>query len=142
MPAVVRPSDWNLVTASSRSWDRQEWLQFLVKLGALKGFHPDRGAWHGSGEALGKTPVSLLEKVGGGGGVRRRFDGTRLGGWGWRSSSTGGAHGGGGGNSAGPRTPTTPAPPPPPPLGAFGQQLVANSVALRRPWAPKAPDAP
>ena len=32
-------------------------------------------------------------------------------------------------------------PPPPPPLGAFGQQLVAKGVALRRPWAPKAPDA-
>ena len=49
---------------------------------------------------------------------------------------------GGGGDSAGPGTPTTPAPPPPPPpLGAFGQQLVAKGVALRRPWAPKAPDA-
>ena len=48
----------------------------------------------------------------------------------------------GGGDSAGPRTPTTPAPPPPPPLGAFGQQLVAKGVAPRRPWAPKAPDAP
>ena len=48
---------------------------------------------------------------------------------------------GGGGDSAGPRTPTTPAPPPPP-LGAFGQQLVAKGVALRRPWAPKAPDDP
>ena len=46
--------------------------------------------------------------------------------------------GGGGGDSAGPGTPTTPAPPPP---GAFGQQLVAKGVALRRPWAPKAPDA-
>ena len=31
--------------------------------------------------------------------------------------------------------------PPPPPLGVFGQQLVAKGVALRRPWAPKAPDA-
>ena len=31
--------------------------------------------------------------------------------------------------------------PPPPPPGAFGQQLVAKGVALRRPWAPKAPDA-
>ena len=31
---------------------------------------------------------------------------------------------------------------PPPPLGAFGQQLVAKGVALRPPWAPKAPDAP
>ena len=30
----------------------------------------------------------------------------------------------------------------PPPLGAFGQQLVAKGAALRRPWAPKAPDAP
>ena len=28
-----------------------------------------------------------------------------------------------------------------PPPGAFGQQLVAKGVALRRPWAPKAPDA-
>ena len=55
-----------------------------------------------------------------------------------------GKAGGGGGDSAGPGTPTTPAPPPPrppPPLGAFGQQLVAKGVALRRPWAPKAPDA-
>ena len=34
-----------------------------------------------------------------------------------------------------------PLPPPPPPLGAFGQQLVAKGVALRRPWALKAPDA-
>ena len=34
-----------------------------------------------------------------------------------------------------------PLPPPPPPLGAFGQQLVAKGVALRPPWAPKAPDA-
>ena len=48
----------------------------------------------------------------------------------------------GGGDSAGPRTPTTPPPAPPPPPGAFGQQLVAKGVALRRPWAPKAPDAP
>ena len=46
--------------------------------------------------------------------------------------------GGGGGDSAGPGTPTTP---PPPPKGAFGQQLVAKGVSLRRPWAPKAPDA-
>ena len=44
----------------------------------------------------------------------------------------------GGGDSAAPRTPTTP----PPPLGASGQQLVAKGVALRHPWAPKAPDAP
>ena len=34
-----------------------------------------------------------------------------------------------------------PCPPPPPPLGAFGQQLVAKGVTLRRPWVPKAPDA-
>ena len=40
----------------------QEWLQFLAKLRALKGFHPDRGAWHESREALGKTLVSLLER--------------------------------------------------------------------------------
>ena len=46
--------------------------------------------------------------------------------------------GGGGGDSAAPRTPTTP----PPPLGASSQQLVAKGVALRRPWAPKAPDTP
>ena len=32
---------------------------------ALNGFHPDRGAWHGSDEALGKTLVRLLEKGGG-----------------------------------------------------------------------------
>ena len=38
--------------------------------------------------------------------------------------------------------PLPPPPPPPPPPGAFGQQLVAKGVALRRPWAPKAPDAP
>ena len=42
-------------------WVR-EWLQFLAKLRALKGFHPDRGAWHESREALGKTLVSLLER--------------------------------------------------------------------------------
>ena len=47
----------------------------------------------------------------------------------------------GGGDSAGPGTPTTPAPPPPSPPGAFGQQLVAKGVALKPPWAPKAPDA-
>ena len=45
-------------------WGR-EWLRFLVKNRALKGFHPDKGAWHGSGEALGKTLVSLLERGGG-----------------------------------------------------------------------------
>ena len=43
-----------------------------------------------------------------------------------------------GGDSAAPRTPTTP----PPPLGASDQQLVAKGVTLRRPRAPKAPDAP
>ena len=47
-------------------WGR-EWLQFLVKHRALKGFHLDRGAWHESGEALGKTLVSLLERGGWGG---------------------------------------------------------------------------
>ena len=31
---------------------------------------------------------------------------------------------------------------PPPPLGTFGQQLVAKGVVPRRPWAPKAPNAP
>ena len=41
----------------------RESLQFLVKLRALKGFHPERAAWHGSGEALGKTLVSLLERA-------------------------------------------------------------------------------
>ena len=46
-------------------WGR-EWLQFLVRLRALKGFHPDKGAWHGSGEALVKTLVRLLEHGGGG----------------------------------------------------------------------------
>ena len=35
-----------------------------------------------------------------------------------------------------------PLPPPPPPLGASDQQLVAKGVALRTPWAPKAPNAP
>ena len=56
-------------TKSRRGVQRQEvgpwvreWLQFLAKLRALKGFHPDRGAWHGSREALGKTLVSLLER--------------------------------------------------------------------------------
>ena len=43
----------------------------MVKLRALKGFHPDRGAWHGSGEALDKTLVSLLERGGGGETIRR-----------------------------------------------------------------------
>ena len=44
---------------------------------------------------------------------------------------------------SGESNPTQPDPPPPsPPLGAFGQQLVAEGVALRRPRAPKAPDAP
>ena len=42
-------------------WGRG-WLQFLIKLRVLNGFHPDRGSWHGSGEALGKTLVRLLEK--------------------------------------------------------------------------------
>ena len=45
-------------------WGR-EWLQFLAKPRALSGFHPDTGAWHGSGEALGKTLVRLLEQGGG-----------------------------------------------------------------------------
>ena len=56
-------------TKSRRGVQRQEvgpwvraWLQFLAKLRALKGFHPDRGAWHESREALGKTLVSLLER--------------------------------------------------------------------------------
>ena len=55
-------------TKSRRGVQRQEvgpwvraWLQFLAKLRALKGFHPDRGAWHESREALGKTLVSLPE---------------------------------------------------------------------------------
>ena len=62
-----------------------EWLLFLVKLRALKGFHLDRGAWHGSGEALGKTLVSLLERGGGG---RRLSGGMRSGGLGRPSSNT------------------------------------------------------
>ena len=56
-------------TKSRRGVQRQEvgpwvraWLQFLAKLRALRGFHPDRGAWHESREALGKTLVSLLER--------------------------------------------------------------------------------
>ena len=56
-------------TKSRRGVQRQEvgpwvreWLQFLAKLRALKGFHPDRGAWHESREALGKTLVRLLER--------------------------------------------------------------------------------
>ena len=32
--------------------------------------------------------------------------------------------------------------PSPPPPRASGQHLVAKGVALRRPWAPKAPEAP
>ena len=56
---------------------------FLVKLRALKGFHPDRGAWHESGEALGRTLVNLLKQ-----GWGRRFDGTRSGDLGRHSSST------------------------------------------------------
>ena len=70
-------------------WGR-EWLQFLVKVRALKGFHPDRGAWHGSGEALGKTLVSLLEQ--GGGGAKRRSDGTRSGDWGGPTQTHGCPH--------------------------------------------------
>ena len=42
-------------------WVR-EWVLFLAKLRALKGFHPHKGAWHGSGEALGNTLLSLLNK--------------------------------------------------------------------------------
>ena len=56
-------------TKSRRGVQRQEvgpwvraWLQLLAKLRALKGFHPDRGAWHEYREALGKTLVSLLER--------------------------------------------------------------------------------
>ena len=56
-------------TKSRRGIQRQEvgpwvraWLQFLAKLRAPKGFHPDRGAWHESTEALGKTLVSLLKR--------------------------------------------------------------------------------
>ena len=56
-------------TKSRRGVQRQEvgpwvreWLQLLAKLRALKGFHPDRGAWHESREALGKTLVGLLER--------------------------------------------------------------------------------
>ena len=52
--AVARAGPWG-----------KEWLQFLVKLRALKGFRLDRGAWHGSGEALDKTLVDLLEGGGG-----------------------------------------------------------------------------
>ena len=48
-------------------------------------------------------------------------------------------HGGGGG--ATPRVLGRQLPLPPPTLGAFGEQLVAKGVTLRRPWAPKAPDA-
>ena len=45
----------------------------------------------------------------------------------------------GGGGGATPRVLGRQLPLPPPP---FGQQLVAKAVAPRRPWAPKAPDAP
>ena len=45
------------------------------------------------------------------------------------------------GGGATPRVLGRQLPLPPPPPGAFGQQLVAKGVALRRPWAPKAPDA-
>ena len=47
----------------------------------------------------------------------------------------------GGGRLRGSWDANYPSPPPPPPLGAFGQKLVAKGVALRRPWAPKLPDA-
>ena len=48
----------------------KEWLVFLGKLRALKGFHPHKGAWHGSGDALGKSLVELLERGGRGRGLR------------------------------------------------------------------------
>ena len=44
-------------------WGR-EWLHFLAKLRTLEGFHPERGAWHGSGEAPGKTLLDLLARGG------------------------------------------------------------------------------
>ena len=46
-----------------------------------------------------------------------------------------------GGGGATPRVLGRQLPLPAPPLGAFSQQLVAKGVTLRRPWAPKAPDA-
>ena len=49
---------------------------------------------------------------------------------------------GGGGGGATPQVLGRQLPLPPPPKGTFGQQFVAKGVALRRPWAPKAPDAP
>ena len=48
----------------------KEWLAFLGKLRALRGFHPHKGAWHGSGDALGKSLVELLERRGRGRGLR------------------------------------------------------------------------
>ena len=48
----------------------------------------------------------------------------------------------GGGGGATPRVLGRQLPLPPHPLGVSGQQLVAEGVALRCPWAPKAPDAP
>ena len=48
----------------------KEWLAFLGKLRALRGFHPHKGAWHGSGDALGKSLVELLERGGRGRGLR------------------------------------------------------------------------
>ena len=48
----------------------------------------------------------------------------------------------GGGGGATPRVLGRQLPPPPPRLGPFGQRLVAQGVALRRPWAPKSPHAP
>ena len=48
----------------------KEWLAFLGKLRALRGFHPHKGAWHGSGDALGKSLVGLLERGGRGRGLR------------------------------------------------------------------------
>ena len=48
----------------------KEWLAFLGKLRALRGFHPHKGAWHGLGDALGKSLVELLERGGRGRGLR------------------------------------------------------------------------
>ena len=42
----------------------KEWLAFLGNLRALRGFRPHKGAWHGSGDALGKSLVELLEREG------------------------------------------------------------------------------